>query len=295
MRRRAFVLFACLLMSFSVRAQQPPENFQWLNLNDDRKVLPLVTKALKPYSFTALREVGLFYDQALAVVSERKDGAALPGEDHVTVYNINLGSGKVEPIFSGYDVRWVAWQPLAAGGDQELIATYSDCVNCAETLSLVSFHISRHSHQWTARWGNETPAPLASRAENTQYVYALLNQPQGGSAVAAWTHTETPGAPHPKSRAKKSSAGQKDALPEDRVYLYVPDAQSDMGLAQPVGEKDAPELEKRLCLIEEGNPLHGGQGSPVCAKLQEEQRASARKPTTTPPAGNLGRMNLPHK
>jgi hypothetical protein len=301
LRALTWMIAGWLLMGTLAGAQQPPENFKWLNLNEDRAVLPLVTKALKPYSFTALREVGLYYDQALAVVSERKAGATLPSEDRYVVYSINLTQGKVEQIFAGYELKWVVWQPLATGSDSELLATYTDCVNCSQTLYVTCFHISRRTGQWQTRWSGETsPAPLASKvaAVNSQYIYALLGQTSGGSVIAAWTHTEpVVDVSHPKTRArKKSDSKTEDSSPQDRLYLYQADTQSDLGLAQPVNEREAPELEKRLCMLEDGNPLHGGQDSAICRKLLEAQKVTSRKPNTEPPPQNLGRMNLPaHK
>jgi len=292
------------LLGALAAAQQPPDHFQWLNLHEDRTVLPLVTKALRHYSFQSLREVGLFYDQALAVVAERKAGTMLPSDDRYVVYSINLTKGTVDQLLVGYELRWIAWQPLEAGGDSELLATYTDCVNCSQTLYVTSFHISRKAHQWQARWsGDVTPAPLMSKvadpAVNTQYVYALLgNAIGGGSVIATWSHTEPMAEAPQKTHVKKqgdAKPNSKNGGAQDRLYLYQPEPQSDLGVAQPVNEHEAPDLEKRLCLLEEGNPLHGGQDSAVCKKIIDAQKATARKPNTAPPAQNQGKMNLPHK
>jgi hypothetical protein len=289
------------LLATLAGAQQPPEHFQWLNLHEDRSVLPLVTKALQHYSFHSLREVGLFYDQALAVVSERKAGASLPSDDRYVVYSVNLTSGAVDQLLIGYDLKWVAWQPLEASSDSELLATYTDCVNCSQTLYVTSFHISRKTHEWQARWsGDQTPAPLTSKAAdpavNSQYVYALLgNAIGGGSVIATWSHTEPMADAPQKKHVKKQGEAKQEGAVQDRLYLYQPEPQSDMGVAQPVHEREAPELEKRLCLLEDGNPLHGGQDSALCKKIIDAQKASARKPNTAPPVQNQGRMNLPRK
>ena len=69
-----FIIFAAtLLLSIPAHAQQTSGTFRWIDFHDakDQNIVAWVTRSLQVEKWTAIREIGVVYDAALVVTTDR--------------------------------------------------------------------------------------------------------------------------------------------------------------------------------------------------------------------------------
>ena len=274
------VLICICALSARICAQQ--EQFHWVDFHaqKDQAVVTWVTRTLDPYTWTAIREIGVIYDAALVVTTDRATPEASPARDTFQVWSVSLTQHTATPVLKGVDLEWLDWMQLAEGEPREMAAVYRDCNDCAATTYFTTFHYDMRQHLIVPRWmrgANAIPVWNGSSPEGVEVsqVYGVLADPNGTEFLAAWSHFDY---------GKK-----KDA--ED--YLYRWDVQPFSGLdrTQVVSGKDLAPMEKRLCAIDGEPPgMARGQTSALCEQLKPK---ATRRPVTTPPANNQGRSMPP--
>jgi hypothetical protein len=276
-----FVLLAATL-SAPLPAQQAPDSFHWIDFHSakDQNVVAWVRRSLDPEKWTAIREIGVEYDAALVVTTQRATPQSQPSADTFTVWNLSLTSHVVAPLLQGVNLRLLDWMLLADGEPRELGALYDNCNECAASTFLTAFHYDLPHHMWTGRWMRGTQAvPIwntnPSQGVDVTQVYAVLSEPNGRQLVGTWNHFDY-GA---------------EKRPEDIVYRYDLDPFSGLERTQMLMGKEAEAMKQRLCGAPSVSPeLARGQDSVLCQQTLKPR--VARKPVTTPPANNHG-QSLP--
>jgi hypothetical protein len=273
------MLVAVLAAAVPMGAQQ--DTFRWMDFHSpqDRDIVVWVQQSLGAEKWSAIREIGVQYDAALVVTTQRPSPQSQPGDDSFTIWSLSLTSHSLTPLIKGVNLRLLDWLLLAEGEPRELAALYEDCNQCMAETYFTAFHYDFNQHMWTARWmrGSRT-APiwswnLAQGVALTQ-VYALLNEPNGRQQMGTWSHID-----HGKDK------------PEDSVYRYDLDPLNGLERTQLLSGKDAEAMKQRLCAAQVLIPgLARGQDSPLCQ--QKVKPTFQRKPVTTPPANNHG-QSLP--
>jgi hypothetical protein len=278
------VLFAAtLIVAAPLPAQQAPDAFHWVDFHSakDQSVVTWVRRSLDPEKWTAIREIGVEYDAALVVTTQRATPQSPPSADTFTIWSLSLTSHVVAPLLKGVNLRLLDWMLLADGEPRELGALYDNCNECAASTFLTAFHYDMPHHMWTGRWMRGTQAvPIwstnPSQGVDLTEVYAVLSEPNGRQLVGTWNHFDY-GAEKP---------------PEDIVYRYDLDPFSGLERTQMLMGKEAEAMKQRLCGAPSVSPeLARGQDSMLCQQFLKPRLT--RKPITTPPANNHGQSVPP--
>jgi len=284
-----FIIAALLIAEFldlgSVlpRAQQTPDLFHWVNFHSekDQPYVIWVERAMAADNWTAIREIGVEYDAALVVTTDRNAPDASPASDTFTIWNVNLTNHARTVLLKGVNLRWLGWMQMRAGALQELAVLYDDCRDCAATTYFTTFAYDLRQHIFLPRWlrgGQAAPVWTSTTPEGVKLtqVYAALSEPTGLDLMATWSHYDY--------------GKQKDA--DDYLYRYDVDPMSGLERMLLLSGKDAEAMQKRLCAAagESANRARG-QDSALCVAMDRSR--PERRPVTTPPANNLGRSAPP--
>ncbi len=94
-----------------------------------------VTRSLAVEKWTAIREIGVVYDAALVVTTDRAKPQSTPSNDTFTIWNVSLTSHAVAPLLTGVNLRWFEWEHFASSAPEELTLLYDNCQQlCGEHL-----------------------------------------------------------------------------------------------------------------------------------------------------------------
>ncbi|MGA7340616.1 MAG: hypothetical protein WBX18_08460 [Terracidiphilus sp.] len=276
-----------LAFAIPLHAQQPPDTFRWMDFHSqkDQSTIIWVTRALQVDDWTAIREIGVKYDAALVITSNRATPQSLPKDDTFNVWSVSLTSHVVAPLLSGVNLRIFDWERFADGAQEELTALYDNCRNCAADTYFTAFYYDASRHMWGARWisgGQGAPVWNANPSSDVSWtqVYALLAEGDGHVALYTWNHFDY----------------GKQKPPTDVLYRYDRDPFSGLDRTAVVSGDQADTLKLRLCRGQDTvEGLARGQDSPLCRALVNPH--PERRPVTTPPANNRGRSQpsaVPH-
>jgi hypothetical protein len=283
--RRLIGVAVTLALAVPLRAQQTSGTFRWIDFHEpkDQNIVAWVTRSLAVENWTAIREIGVVYDAALVVSTDRAGPQSPPSDDTFTIWNVSLTSHVVAPLLSGVNLRWFDWEHFAEDAPEELTVLYDNCHNCAASTYFTSFHYDVAHHMWAARWvrggqgvlvWNAIP-PSVSGVAWTQ-VYAVMAGPDGHAVICTWNHFDF----------------GKQKQPSDTLFRYDVDPMSGLERTVELTGDDAGAMELRLCRgqdIVQG--LARGQDSALCQQLVNAQ--PQRKPVTTPPSNNRGKSAPP--
>jgi hypothetical protein len=283
--RRLIAVAAAAALAVPLGAQQTSGTFRWIDFHEpkDQNIVVWVTRSLQVEKWTAIREIGLLYDAALVVTTDRPTPGSPPGDDTFTIWNVSLTSHVVAPLLKGVNLRWFDWEHFADGAPEELTALYDNCHDCAASTYFTAFYYDIAHHMWAARWvrggqgvlvWNAVP-PSVSGVAWTQ-VYALMADPGGRAQLATWNHFDY----------------GKQKRPSDTIFRYDVDPFSGLERTLELTGDDAKSMELRLCRGQDTvQGLERGQDSPLCVQLLAAQ--PQRRPVTTPPANNRGQSTPP--
>jgi hypothetical protein len=257
-----------LALPIFVCGQSSPENFHWVDFHgqQDQDVIVWVTRALDPEKWTAIREIGVEYDAALAVTTLRKTPQSPPALDTFSVWSVSLTNHKVNLVVNGANLRLLDWMLFAVGRPRDLAALYDDCNECDASTFFTAFYYDITQHSWAARWMRGSQAiPLTSasvpQSAAVSQAYAVLADENGHEIVGTWSHFDY---------------GSEKAA-EDYVYQYDVDPLTGLERTQRLDGKTADALKKRICGGSDAvTGLARGQDSPLCqqsAKAPAPRRA----------------------
>jgi hypothetical protein len=271
------------------------DNFHWIDFHNekDAPTVTWVTQALKAEHWTAIREIGVQWDSAMVVTTERKDPQATPDSDGFTIWSVSLAKHDVQPLLHGVNLRLLNWTNFGGAYQRapELAIVYNDCTGCdAPSLFFTTIYYNLNDHAWRGRWmrGDQAVA-LTTKAhiegvKQTQ-VYGLLNELPGRDILATWSHLDFGGA--------------KPA--EDYFFEYGVEPSTGLEQTQALGPDHAEKMKSRLCQANPGQKdpalavLAGGQDSELCRgtppPAPSRRSQHVRRPTTTPPANNHGQSS----
>ena len=283
------LIFAC-----SIRAQTAVEAFHWVNFHDpkDAQYVTWVTRELTAEKWTAIREIGVQWDSALVVTSERATPQSPPPGDRFAIWSVALSKHAVQPLLHGVNPRILNWTTFGGASQlaPELGLVFDDCYGCdAPSTFFTTLYYNYTDHAWRARWMRGDQGAVlwnsgtVDGVTRTQ-IYGLLTELPGRDVLATWSHYDY----------------GKTKPAEDFVFEYSVDPASGLEQTQRLSSPHAEEMERRLCKADPGavDPalaeLARGQDSEVCRELVPERGKgrSARRPTLTPPANNHG-QSLP--
>jgi len=110
------------------------DNFHWIDFRNDKDAptVTWVTQALKAEHWTAIREIGVQWDSAVVVTTERKDPQATPDTDAFTIWSVSLAKHDVQPLLHGVNLRLLNWTNFGGVYQRapELAIAYNDCTGC---------------------------------------------------------------------------------------------------------------------------------------------------------------------
>ena len=277
-------LVALALSSCVLRGAAQEQQFRWIDFHSekDQSYVTWVTRSMDAQKWTAIREIGVLYDAALVVTTERANLDASPGTDIFQIWSVSLTTHRATPLLKGVNLRWLDWMNISDVGGRELGAFYDDCRDCAATTYFTTFHFDTSQHLFLPRWvrGAGQAAPVWTGAvppgvEQTQ-VYALLTEPSGSQAMETWTHFDY----------------GKQKPPDDYLYRYDLEPFTRVERTELVVNKQAEILKQRLCSVQGLPPqLARGQDSALCQQTVHPK--AERRVVTTPPANNQGRSAPP--
>jgi hypothetical protein len=281
--RSAAGIVVLAMMALSSCIAQAPDAFRWIDFHSpkDQDVVVWVTRALDGQNWTAIREIGLQYDAALVITSQRKNMQSPANDDTLSVWSVSLTNRTLTTILKGVNLRSLDWLLLAPGGQRELGVLYEDCNNCASTTYFTALFYDLRSHTWAARWmrgGQGVPVWSQSAAPDVirTQVYAVMADLNGGESLGTWNHFDY----------GKQKAG------EDFLYRYDVDQITGLERMQLMTGKDSALLKERICSTEDSVAgLSRGQDSFLCQN--EKKNVVERKPVTTPPPNNQGQSRPP--
>jgi len=291
----ALAIWILLPESRVAAAQTPLDAFHWIDFRDakDAPTVTWVTQTLTAEKWTAIREIGVQWDAAVVLTSERKTPQSMPAADTYTVWNVSLARHEAQPLLHGVNPRLLNFTSFGAAGLQapEMGLVYDDCTGCdAPSTFFTTLYYNFKEHAWRARWvrGDQTAAlwtgGVVDGVARTQ-VYGLLTDLTGHSVLGTWSHYD-----YGKTKA-----------PEDFVFAYSVDGGSGLEQTQALSGKPADAMKERLCRLNAGQStsaaadpataiLARGQDSELCQELLGTAKGRpTRRPTTTPPANNRGR------
>ena len=278
-----FFAFA-LILAAPLHAQQGPDEFRWVDFHaqSDQDTIVWVTRSLQPEKWTAIREIGVEFDAALVVTTERATPQSPANADTFTIWNASLTSHAIAPLVKGVNLRWLDWMRFQEGVRPEPAMLYDNCSECAADTFFTAFHYDIPQHMWTARWlrgGQGVPVwsgnPPAGVTWNQ--AYAILPDLNGQQYVATWAHFDY-------GKQKPS---------EDYLFRYDLDPLTRLERTETLSGKDADAMKQKLCRASNTAPgMARGQDSALCQTPTEKPRPE-RRPVTTPPANNRGQSVPP--
>ncbi len=283
-------------------AQEPPptsptvprDAFHWIDFRDskDAATVAWVTKTLSAEKWTAIREIGVQWDAALVLTTDRVNPQAMPAADIYTIWNVSLAQHQAQPLFHAVHPVFVNFTSFGAVGLQapELGLVFSDCVGCdAPSTFFTTVFYNLAEHAWRARWiHGDQAATLTSGVQadgvTRTDVYGLLADLSGHNLLGTWSHYDY-------GRAKPA---------EDFLFTYSVDPGNQLEQTLALSGKPAEAMKEKLCRLGQGQSaasledpaaamLASGQDSDLCSALIGAKPHSARRPNTTPPANNRGR------
>ena len=274
-------------------AQTPLDAFHWIDFRDskDAPTATWVTDTIKAEKWTSIREIGVQWDSALVITSERKTPQSAPPADVFTIWNVSLARHEAQPLLHGFSPRILNWTTFGGQNMPELGLIYDDCNDCeSPSVFFTTVFYNIKDHAWRARWvrGDQTAllwsGGQADGVTHTQ-AYGLLTEPTGREILATWSHFDY--------------GNTKPA--EDFVYEYSVDAMSGLDLTQRLSDTHGDELKMRLCHANPAAtdptlaPLARGQDSDACKELlgAKQSPKTGRRPNIHPPANNRGRSTPP--
>jgi hypothetical protein len=278
--RRLFFAAIIIVLALPLGAQQTSGTFRWIDFHDpkDQNIVAWIARSLQVEKWTAIREIGVMYDAALVVTTDREGPQSLPSNDSFTIWNASLTSHVVAPLLKGVNLRWIDWENFADDAPAELTVLYDNCHDCAASTFFTSFHYDLAHHQFVARWmrggqgvlvWNAVP-PSAPGVTWTQ-VYALMSGAENRAYLATWNHFDY---------------GSK-RKPSDTIFRYDVDSMTGLERTVELTREDAEAMKLRLCRGQDAiQGLERGQDSALCQQMLNTQ--PQRKPVTTPPANNRG-------
>jgi hypothetical protein len=266
-------------------AAQAPDNFRWVDFHssNDQDVVNWVTGALGAQKWTAIREIGVEYDQALVITTLRNSAQGTPNRDSFSIWSVSLANRALTHIIDGTNLRIADWLLLDVTSPRELAVLYDDCADCDATTYFTTLHYDLRQHTWAARWlegGGKTIAVWSAKAPlgvtQTQ-VFAVMADSNGHEVLGTWSHLDY----------------GKQKAPEDAVYRFDVDGQSGTERNQQLFGRDAAAMKEHLCHGQDFVPgLSRGQDSELCVPVAQKPH-NERKPVTTPPANNKGQSRPP--
>jgi hypothetical protein len=280
------VALVAMVVGVSSCTAQGPDNFRWVDFHssNDQDVVNWVTGALEAQKWTAIREIGVEYDQALVITTLRNSAQGTPNRDSFSIWSVSLANRALTHIIDGTNLRIADWLLLDVGSPRELGLLYDDCNDCDATTYFTTLHYDLRQHTWAARWlqgGGKTVAVWSAKAPlgvtQTQ-VFAVMADSNGHEVLGTWSHLDY---------GKRKSA-------EDAVYRFDVDGQSGSERNQQLFGRDAATMKERLCHGQDFVPgLSRGQNSELCEPPVALKPRSERKPVTTPPPNNKGQSRPP--
>jgi hypothetical protein len=275
------ILVFSLVVASPLLAQEAPENFRWVDFHSpkDQDVVAWVTKSLAVGDWTAIREIAVEYDAALVVTTDRKTPQSAPTADSFTIWSASLTDHTYAPLVRGVNLRWLEWMRFADGAPYELAILYDDCRDCVANTYFTAFHYSVKTHSFQARWirnGQGIPMYSANTPPGVEWSqsYAAFAEGNGREYIVTWSHFDY--------------ANKKPS--DDYLYLYDLDP-SGLDRWGPVISQAAKDMKLRICRGQDAVAgLLRSQDPVVCQKILPP---TERKPVTTPPANNRGKMGLP--
>lgn len=259
---------------------QAPDNFRWVDFHspNDQDVVNWVRRALEQQKWTAIREIGVEYDQALVITTNRNSPQAAPNRDAFSIWSVSLANRAVAHVIDGTNLKIADWVLLDVTSPRELAMLYDDCADCDATTYFTTLHYDLRQHAWAARWlqgGGKTIPVWSAKAPvgviQTQ-VYAVLADSNGHEILGTWIHLDY-------------GAGK---TAQDSVYRFDVDSQTGIEQNQPLAGRDAATMKERLCHGDTVPGLRRGQDSTLCVSPPTEKPKYERKPVTTPPKNNQG-------
>ncbi len=194
---RLIAFAAALAFSLPLCAQQTSGTFRWIDFHSrqDQNIVAWVTRSLAVENWTAIREIGVVYDAALVVTTDRAGPQSPPSSDAFTIWNVSLTSHVVAPLLTGVNLRWFDWEHFAEDAPEELTVLYDNCHDCSASTYFTSFHYDVSHHMWAPRWvrGGQgvlvwnAAGPTAPGIAWTQ-VYAVMAGPDGRAFLVTWNH-----------------------------------------------------------------------------------------------------------
>lgn len=279
----AVLISVVLVAAVPIHAQQAFGNFYWVDFHSqkDQDVIVWVTRSLAVEKWTAIREIGVEYDSALVLTTDRATPQSPANTDTFTVWNVSLTNHMVTLLIKGVNLRWLDWMRFSANGQEEPAVLYNNCFQCAADTYFTAFHYDLQRRMWMARWlhgGQGAPlwsGNLAQIAGWTQ-VYAGLVESNGRELIGTWDHLDN----------------GRQRPPEDYIYRYDLDPFSGQESAQLLSGQAADAMKLRICSAQDVIPgLARGQDSPLCQQYVAPRMG--RTPVVTPPANNQGRSEPP--
>jgi hypothetical protein len=286
-----------LLASSTAWGQTNLDAFHWVDFHDskDAPTVAWVTKSLIAEKWTAIREIGVLWDSAIVVTSERKTPQSTPPADTYTVWSVSLAKSDVQPLLHAVNPRILNWTSFGGPYEHapELGLVYDDCFACDEASTFfTTLYYNRDAHAWRARWMRGDQAAALWSAGHVEgvtrtQVYGLLTDLNGREVLGTWSHFDY-------GKAKPA---------EDFVFEYSVDPATGLEQTQGLSGKHGEEMIARLCKADPGQidpalaDLARGQRSEACQNPGAGQSVakprSGRRPTTTPPANNHGQSSPP--
>jgi len=273
------------LLAAQLRAQPPTDTFRWVDFHStqDQSIVAWVTRSLQVEKWTAIREIGVLYDAALVVTTDRATPESAPGADTFTIWDASLTSHVIAPLLTGVNLRWYDFEHFVDTGPGEVTVLYDNCAECAASTFFTALHYDAAHHMWTVRWlrGGQgvlvwSAVPPSGAGITWTQAYAVMSGADGRALLATWNHFDY----------------GKQKRPSDTVFRYDVDAMTGLERTVELTGEDAEAMELRLCRGQDTvQGLERGQDSALCTALLGEQ--PQRKPVTTPPANNRGQSAPP--
>ena len=143
-----------LVLVVSPSTAQAPDNFRWVDFHspNDQDVVNWVRRALDEQKWTAIREIGVEYDQALVITTNRNSAQGTPNRDSFSIWSVSLANRALTHIIDGTNLRMVDWLLLDVTSPRELGVLYDDCADCDATTYFTTLHYDLRQHTWAARW-----------------------------------------------------------------------------------------------------------------------------------------------
>ncbi len=256
-------------------------------MSKDQDIIVWVTRALQGEKWTAIREMGVQYDAALVVTTERSAPDASPVTDTFHIWSVSLKNHLLTSVLKGVNLRWQEPIQFAPGVARELTLMYDDCRECAATTYFTALYYDVTQHTFSARWlRGEQTVPVwttaAPQGVTETQAYAVLPgaATDGSEFLGTWSHFDF-GAVKPA---------------QDYVFRYDRDPLRGLDRMQSLSGKDAEAMKDRICGAQlQAGAMARGQDSDMCQmRLHPDAKpGSQRRVVTTPPANNQGRSFPP--